>query len=307
MNDSELLIKKDVLEKISKLLMEFLIKNIVVEEFSKLLINIENDFKVNYAKKQYNFLLNQMDNIMLANMVFVSSFESKSGNTIEAVAKRIAILKFGKENVPTIVNPKGISHDINEETIKGQIIVANIDTVNSELTGHISSFRTRNMATGRGKARVESKVTQETKRELCEFASQFVDGYVHTKPVDLAFFDGERWNLLELKAGGDLDSSNAPSNIEKLLTIYACLNEADANIYFATLYNKDGEGKTWKGAVKKHMAYPEMFLIGKDFWNKILPDSINFERFTELYRIALDELDLNKRILNMISETIEHE
>ncbi len=92
-----------------------------------------------------------------------------------------------------------------------------------------------------------------------------------------------------------------------MLTIYACLNEADANIYFATLYNKDGEGKTWKGAVKKHMAYPEMFLIGKDFWNKILPDSINFERFTELYRIALDELDLNKRILNMISETIEHE
>lgn len=191
--------------------------------------------------------------------------------------------------------------------MKGQIIVTNIDTDNSELRGFIASYRARNMAKGRGKTRVESKVTQETKRELCEFASQFVDGCVHTKPVDLAFFDGEQWNLLELKAGGDLDSSNAPSNIEKLLTIYACLNETDANIYFATLYNKDGEGNSWKGAVKKHMAYPEMFLIGKDFWNKILPASINYERFTELYKIALDELDLNKRILKMISETIEHE
>ncbi|HEL1823516.1 TPA: TdeIII family type II restriction endonuclease [Streptococcus suis] len=249
-----------------------------------------------------------MDNNILANMVFVSSFESKSGFAIEAVAKKIAILKFGKENVPTIVNPKGIPYSPkNEENINGQIIVTNIDTDNSKLRGFIASYRARNMAKGRGKTRVESKVTQETKRELCEFASQFVDGCVHIKPVDLAFFDGEQWNLLELKAGGDLDSSNAPSNIEKLLTIYACLNEADANIYFATLYNKDGEGKTWKGAVKKHMAYPEMFLIGKDFWNKILHDSINFERFTELYRIALDELDLNKRILNMISETIEHE
>lgn len=287
---------------------ELLIKNIVVDEFSRLLKNIENDFNVNYVKKQYNFLLNQMDNNILANMVFVSSFESKSGFAIEAVAKKIAILKFGKENVPTIVNPKSIPYSPkNEENMKGQIIVTNIDTDNSELRGFIASYRARNMAKGRGKTRVESKVTQETKRELCEFASQFVDGCVHTKPVDLAFFDGEQWNLLELKAGGDLDSSNAPSNIEKLLTIYACLNEADANIYFATLYNKDGEGNSWKGAVKKHMAYPEMFLIGKDFWNKILPDSINYERFTELYRIALDELDLNKRILNMISETIEHD
>ncbi len=286
---------------------ELLIKNIVVEEFSKLLKNIENDFNVNYVKKQYNFLLNQMDNNILANMVFVSSFESKSGFAIESVAKRIAILKFGKENVPTIVNPKGISHHINEENINGQIIVTNIDTDNSELRGHIALFRASNMARGRGRSREESTITQETKNVLCEFASQFNDGCVHTKPVDLAFFDGEQWNLLELKAGGDLDSSNAPSNIEKLLTIYACLNEADANIYFATLYNKDGEGNTWKGAVKKHMAYPEMFLIGKDFWNKILPDSIYFERFTELYRIALEELDLNKRIVKMISETIEHD
>lgn len=286
---------------------ELLLKNIVVEEFSKLLKNIENDFKVNYVKKRYNFLLNQMDNNILANMVFVSSFESKSGFAIESVAKRIAILKFGKDNVPTIVNPKGISHHINEGNINGQIIVTNIDTDNSELRGYIASFRARNMAKGRGKNREESKITQENKNVLCEFASQFDDGCVHTKPVDLAFFDGEKWNLLELKAGGDLDSSNAPSNIEKLLTIYACLNEDNASIYFATLYNKDGEGNTWKGAVKKHMAYPEMFLIGKDFWNKILPDSINFERFTELYRTALDELDLNKRILKMISETINHE
>ncbi|HEL2299596.1 TPA: hypothetical protein U2D00_001698 [Streptococcus suis] len=58
---------------------ELLIKNIVVDEFSKLLKNIENDFNINYVKKQYNFLLNQMDNNILANMVFVSSFESKRG------------------------------------------------------------------------------------------------------------------------------------------------------------------------------------------------------------------------------------
>ena len=58
------------------------------------------------------------------------------------------------------------------------------------------------------------------------------------------------------------------------------------------------------GAVKKHMAFPEMFLIGKKFWNTILPDGITYERFTELYKMALEELDLNLRINEMIRRTV---
>ena len=66
------------------------IKNIVYEEFSKLILNIEGDFKTNFVKKRYNFLLNQLDEKIIANMVFVSSFESKSGFAIES-AKYSAI------------------------------------------------------------------------------------------------------------------------------------------------------------------------------------------------------------------------
>ena len=110
---------------------------------------------------------------------------------------------------------------------------------------------------------------------------------------------------LELKAGGDLDSSNAPANVEKLLTIYACLNVPNAHAHFATLYNKNGEGNTWTGALKKHMAFPEMFLIGKAFWNVILPEGINYERFTALYRAALEDIDLNQRIKTMIDRTVK--
>ena len=52
------------------------------------------------------------------------------------------------------------------------------------------------------------------------------------------------------------------------------------------------------------MAFPEMFLIGKKFWNTILPGGITYERFTELYKMALEELDLNSRIKEMIRRTI---
>lgn len=278
------------------------IKKIIFEEFTKVVENIESDFRTNYIRKRYNFLLSQLDENMTANMVFVSSFESKSGFAIEACAKRIARLRFGDKNVPTIVNPHNLRHGINENTISGQIIVTDVNTDDGNLRGEISAFRANNVASGSGRLRKESGVTQESiKKTLLPLAKKYKTTTIHRKPVDLAFFDGNNWNILELKAGGDLDSSNAPSNVEKLLTIYTGLNMPNAKAYFGTLYNKDGEGRTWSGAVKKHMAYPEMFLIGKKFWEKILPTSISFEEFEEIYKEALEDIDLNSRVHSMIN------
>lgn len=280
------------------------IKKIVVEEFSKLTNTIESDFKSNYRRKVNNFLLSQMDENITASMVFVSSFESKSGFAIETCAKRIARLKFGEENVPAIVNPRNLEHNI-PTPVNGQIIVTDVDTHNGNLRGKISAFRANNVASGRGKNRLESGVTQKSiKENLLPLATEFKTKAIYTKPVDLAFFDGENWNVLELKAGGDLDSSNAPSNVEKLLTIYVDMGIENCKAYFGTLYNKDGEGNTWKGAVKKHMAFPEMFLIGKTFWSKIPPDGISFEDFEQIYKEALEEIDLNHRIKLMIEDCI---
>lgn len=286
--------------------MKDVIKNIVTEGFSKLTDTIEKDFSNNYKRKVNNFLLSQMDEKITASMVFVSSFESKSGFAIETCAKRIARLRFGEENVPAIVNPRNLKHDIDMNSVNGQIVVTDVDTHNGDLRGAISGFRANNVATGRGKNRVESGVTQDSIREnLLPLAEQFRTNTIQIKPVDLAFFDGEKWNVLELKAGGDLDSSNAPSNVEKLLTIYVDMGIDNCNAYFATLYNKDGEGNTWTGAVKKHMAFPEMFLIGKAFWEKILPENISFEEFEAIYKSALEDIDLNKRITKMIEKCIE--
>lgn len=280
------------------------IKKIVVEEFSKLTNTIESDFKSNYRRKVNNFLLSQMDENITASMVFVSSFESKSGFAIETCAKRIARLKFGEENVPAIVNPRNLEHHISTP-VSGQIIITDVDMHNGNLRGKISAFRANNVASGRGKNRLESGVTQKSiKENLLPLATEFKTKAIYTKPVDLAFFDGENWNVLELKAGGDLDSSNAPSNVEKLLTIYVDMGIENCKAYFGTLYNKDGEGNTWKGAVKKHMAFPEMFLIGKTFWSKILPDGISFEDFEQIYKEALEEIDLNHRIKLMIEDCI---
>lgn len=283
--------------------MRNVIKQIVFEEFSKLTDLIERDFAANYKRKVNNFLLSQMDENITASMVFVSSFESKSGFAIEACAKRIARLKYGAENVPSIVNPRNLPHDFDERRISGQIVVTDVDTHNGNLRGEISAFRANNEARGSGKKRIESGVTQNSiKENLLPLSKKYHTPDIHTKPVDLAFFDGADWNIMELKAGGDLDSSNAPSNVEKLLTIYVDMGIENCKAYFATLYNKDGEGNTWKGSVKKHLAYPEMFLIGKNLWTKILPDGISFEEFEDIYKEALEDIGLNDRIVEMIDK-----
>ena len=62
------------------------IKDIVQEQFKILLTNIEKYFSKNYKKKWYNFLLMPLSDDIIAHMVFVSSFESKSGNAIETCA-----------------------------------------------------------------------------------------------------------------------------------------------------------------------------------------------------------------------------
>lgn len=284
-----------------------IIKQIIIEEFNSLINHIESDFTTNYIRKKYNFLLNQLDENIIANMVFVSSFESKCGFAIEACAKRIARLKFGEENVPNIINPLGLTHNLDEKNIIGQVIVSNIDLENGDLRGKISAFRANNIAKGGGKTRVESGVNQESIKQLLEISKEYTTDTIHVKPVDLAFFNGTDWIVMELKAGGDLDSSNAPSNVEKLLTIYSGLQVENSKAYFATLYNKDGEGNTWKGAVKKHMAFPEMFLIGKDFWNTILPDNISYEDFEIIYKESLEQIDLNKHIKLMIEKALNNE
>ena len=235
--------------------------------------------------------------MMSAHMVFVSSFESKSGNSIQKVAKEVAKLRYGAENVPQIVNPHNLEHNVQNPNEHEQIIVSNVDMGNSQLQGRITEFMTR--CEGDSKRKVCCSVNHETILELLEQPLP-ITNEIHTKPVDLAFWDGDELNIMEIKAGGNLDSSNAPSNAKKLLTIYTGLNYRKTKPYFATIYHKDGEGRNWSGSIKKYLQYPHMFLVGSAFWNKILPEDIDFNEFTKIYNEAISQINLNEKLNDMI-------
>jgi hypothetical protein len=290
---------------------EIKIKEIFKDEFIILIEKIEKDFVTNYNKKTNNFLLHHFDSNTIANMVFVSSFESKSGFTIEKCARKIANITY---EVPPIIyssqNIKGkkvvLENNISKhEPEKNQIIVTDIDIDNSDLTSKISKFNNDNKANNQK----PSTLTQEKVKELLSIAENYKisDDNTKVKPVDLAFRDHSGiLHIFELKLGGDLDSSNAPSNVEKLLKIYVGINDPNSKIYFATIYDKD-KGKTWSGSIKKYLSFDDMCLIGEKFWEKILPPDVNYNKLIELYEEALKEINLNSSIQTLIKNvTVEN-
>lgn len=271
------------------------IAEIIEKEYLKMLDSIKSDFKKNFCKKDYNFLLHGLKLETKIALTFASSFESKLGNAMQRISLEIARLKYGEENVPYIINIHNIKHNINESKGK-QIIVTDINTNEEGLNQRIAGIIKRNE--GNLKCKPQKKCNLNFDELTTLLSNLPKSNNVITNEVDLAFYDGTNWNLLEIKAGGDLDSSNARGNVIKLLTSYVALNSDNVKLYFATYYHKNGDGNNWCGSMKKFLQYPEMFLIGCNFWGKILPENISFEEFKNIYLNVMKKI----KIANIIDD-----
>lgn len=101
--------------------------------------------------------------------------------------------------------------------------------------------------------------------------------------------------LIELKLGGDLDNKKARSEKEALLEQFCILSnregsKAKISLYFATGYNRYGEGKPWKQERVRQFFAPAELLIASDFWNFVTQSSSG-------YRIVLDEYNKNAGVI----------
>lgn len=94
--------------------------------------------------------------------------------------------------------------------------------------------------------------------------------------------------LIELKLGGDLDNKKARSEKEALLEQYCILcnregRNAKISLYFATGYNRYGEGKPWKQERVRQFFAPEELLISADFWNFVAQSPRGFQTVLDEY------------------------
>lgn len=95
--------------------------------------------------------------------------------------------------------------------------------------------------------------------------------------------------VIELKAGGDLDNKKSRAEKIELLKEYFLLKnkiseDEQIKIFFATAYNKFGEGNEWRQErVKQYFANEEL-LIGKDYWNFVCNDENGFNIIFDQYK-----------------------
>lgn len=95
--------------------------------------------------------------------------------------------------------------------------------------------------------------------------------------------------LIELKIGGDLDNKKARSEKEALLEQFAIASNVlpagkKIKIFFATAYNRFGEGKPWKQERVRQFFAQEELLIGKEFWNFICQSEQGYEIVLGAYK-----------------------
>ena len=109
--------------------------------------------------------------------------------------------------------------------------------------------------------------------------------------------------LIELKIGGDLDNKKARSEKEAILEQYAILSNTllpgeTIKIFFATGYNRYGEGRVWKQERVRQFFADDELLIGKLFWNFICKSD-------QGYDVVIDEYKNNAGILKLALEEIK--
>jgi len=106
-----------------------------------------------------------------------------------------------------------------------------------------------------------------------------------------------------------LDNKKARSEKEAIFEQYAILSnilgrEADIRCYFATAYNRFGEGKEWKQTRVLQFFSKDELLIGRDFWNFVCCSEKGYEIVIDEYKNASY---LIKNALNKIKEVYLHD
>lgn len=280
------------------------ILDVLTAEMQTMLSALKKDTPDNFRRKANNFLLSQFDPDVLFYTVFTSSFESKSGNALENCAKAIARLRYGPDSVPAVIQGLGATEeDVRRYTAPAadkQTILTRKKI--SEVTNRAGSALSRHRKSGRGRSQTTATgVSQSILRDEIVNVDYADSDKLEEKPVDLLIQVSEAKSLcMEIKLGGDLDSSNAPAQLAKFLTLCAIANTPEIEGYFATIYNKDGEGKRFTGTVRSYLA-DNMVLAGSEFWTKILPDEISFEQFIGLYHQSLEAVGMNAAIREMVN------
>lgn len=201
----------------------------------------------------------------------VRSFDSSLGNMLEKLAMSIATLSF---------------------------------EVKKSVEGEMNAGQTQKIA-----ELLEAYKRHEKKPEVRDYLflnDELTEGKIFKRHDSDYYLYNKEQNthyLIELKIGGDLDNKKARSEKEAILEQYAILSntikgEKKIKIFFATAYNRCGEGNIWKQERVKQFFAEDELMIGEKFWNFVCNSS-------DGYKIVIDEYKNNADTIKNALEAIK--
>jgi hypothetical protein len=247
---------------------ENLIKEIVdthIRQFVDVLetrysLEVTDPLGVINAKKNNAFMAQLGEEFMFYS-AFVRSFDSSFGKVLENMGNAIAKISY---------------------TVKGRIE----SYLLPQQTQHIDFLMTAY------EKRDASPKVEDYRNFNCLVPSN-VTSFLTSHETDNYFYDevSRCHYLIELKAGGDLDNKKAKSEKIALLNEFFILkntlqNTDTVKIYFATAYNKFGEGAPWRQERVQTFFAAEELLIGRDYWNFVCNDPEGYQVIAAQYQIS---------------------
>jgi hypothetical protein len=209
--------------------------------------------------KKNNCFIAELGDEFVFYSAFVRSFDSSFGKVLENIGNQIASFSYKTEK---------------------QIV----SFITTEQQQHISTLLNT----------YETDKREPTTDDYIKYLTilpKNIESFRKTHQCDNWFYDEitKTHYLCELKAGGDLDNKKAKSEKLALLTEYFMLKNImktgeTIKIYFATAYNRFGEGAKWKQPNVQTFFADQELLIGKEYWNFVCNDKKGFDIVFDQYK-----------------------
>ncbi len=241
----------------------------------------------------HNVFLGAISEPLALSSKITRSLTSKLGNRLAAVARRLAAERYGQRAVPSVIHGSSLAETVAPHYGTGDTLVL-CRLPQSETRE--AAIRLLRLAGVSYAGRIGSDTWQE--QYLLEM-EQLHQAAGEPQPwgvrVDL-FVDDPQVGLAELESGGELDTSNAKGQPEKLVLAGLCLGRPDVALHFCCAYANRGEGEPIAGQLKKYLAPDPQgqhgLLVGSQWWARVLPEDVDFACFIRLFSAVAAEMDV---------------
>ena len=270
---------------------------------------VKKNYSGNQLKRENNIFLIFSDPNAKKYMGLGRSIDSQLGTRLQKIAFFLARRKYGEKNVPNIILLSDHGNDINITTISYSLSLGMTQKVffsNDEPLSKVSKAVLHQYEKNANSIIRADYVISTTPTVINQIKGEFEkrDEKKNGIPLDLFYYVNntnnpniiEKIYCYEVKAGGNLDTKNAPSNAaevksnEKIFSF--CSNTFSK---FATCYDGKGDG-TPDGSIGNELR-PDQIVIGENFWNEVLESGVSYNDFVDLYKEAYEAAEVEKIIV----------